>query len=100
MKMRNLILGRASAFGALLFLSLSSLAYAEHTRVTNPAAVAVEIGGRAGLYSINYDRVLNDDLSAGIGFGSLQAEATGGINKEGSAVIPIYLNAYLMRDAG
>jgi hypothetical protein len=100
MKMKKCFLRKALLFGAFPFLLSTSVALAEPTRVTYPATLSAEIGGRAGLYSVNFDRVLNDDLAAGIGFGSLQAETSGVGNKQGSAVIPIYLNAYLMRDAG
>jgi hypothetical protein len=76
-------------------------ARAEATRVTNPSAINLEVLGRGLLYSISFDRVLNDDLAAGIGFGTTTLNNLDGTSSGVStALIPVYINYYFMRDAG
>lgn len=80
-----------------LILSSSFLhpeAHAQHTRRTNPNTIAVEGLGRGVLYSVQFDRVVSDDLSAGFGFGTVGA--TIGTSQP---LIPFYMIYYLNRDA-
>lgn len=74
----------------------------EHTRVTNPNALSVEVLGRGGLFSVNFDRVLTDEFSAGIGIGTLSGRSTDGstINTVSATIIPLYVNYYFQRSAG
>ncbi len=73
---------------------VSGTAHAEHTRVTNPSAIGLEILGRGPAYSIFFDRVLSDDLVAGLGYGTASMD-----NVSATAqMIPAYFNYYLARD--
>jgi hypothetical protein len=80
-------------------MALTAPARAEHTRVTNPNALSVEVLGRGLLYSISYDRVATDDLVAGIGIGSVSLKTAGGTDANASVtMIPFYANYYFTRD--
>jgi hypothetical protein len=85
----------------LVGLGHAPRARAEHVRVTNPNAVSVEFLGRGMLYSIGFDRVVSDDLVAGVGIGSTSlrtlADADTGVS---TALLPVYANYYFMRDGG
>jgi len=77
----------------------SSSAHAEHTRVTNPNGVGVEILGRNLLYGIFYDHVVSDDIAAGFGFGTVPTKRlihTG--DGDAAIMVPAYMNFYLFRD--
>lgn len=85
----------------LLGSLLGSLCLAEHTRVTNPNCLSVEVFGKAMLYSFQFDRMLNDDLAAGVGFGNSPVEFPGGISANRNAtLIPIFASYYFIRDQG
>lgn len=72
-----------------------------NTRVTNPSTVSVEVAGRALLYSINFDRVLSENISAGLGLGTVGMTYAGGTSANVSATImPFYGNYYFIKDAG
>ena len=72
---------------------------AEHVRVTNPNAVSVEALGRGLLYSVDYDRVVSDDIVVGVGIGSTSMRTLGDVDAGiSTALIPIYANLYLIRD--
>jgi len=79
-----------SLVSVVFFLLLGSEAFAQHTRVTNPNTLAVEGLGRSLSYSIVFDRVLNDDMVAGIGYGTVLT----------AQMVPVYMNYYLNRDKG
>ena len=79
----------------LAVIGFSSQAFAEHTRVTYPNSFNVEVLGKSLAYSVNYDRVMNDDLVAGVGFGS-----TGTSYGISATLIPVYVNYYFARDQG
>lgn len=85
------------AFGADIPKSENS---APHTRVTYPTAFTAEILGRAGMWSVYFDQVLNDDISAGFGYGSVSTELANGQDGEDAQMIPFYFNYYLKREAG
>jgi hypothetical protein len=72
-----------------------SAARAEHVRVTNPNAVSIEAGGRGIAYTIGYDRVMNDELVAGFGIGTLSAK-----NGQSVTVVPAYVNFYFAKEQG
>lgn len=79
----------------------SSAARAEHTRVTNPNAIGVELLGQGVLYSLFFDRVLNDDLAAGFGYGVAPTKtAAGGDTGVSAVLIPVHVNYYFTRDQG
>jgi hypothetical protein len=81
-------------------LAFSSVASAAHTRVTYPSVVSVEMLGRAMLWSINYDQVLNDNLSVGAGYGSVSTFLRGTDTDAGKSAtfIPAYMNYYFIQD--
>ena len=79
----------------------SQPARAEHTRVTNPNAVSLELLGRGLLYGISFDRVVSDDLVAGASFGRVSLNDLAGNDVNSSTtLIPVYMNYYFMREAG
>lgn len=73
-----------------------------HTRVTNPGAVSVEMLGRAMLYSINFDQVVNDDIAVGVGLGTVSTmiHDTDRDTGETATFVPAYMNYYFKREAG
>jgi hypothetical protein len=86
---------------AVGMLASADPARAEHTRVTNPNALNVEVFGRGLLYSVNFDRVVSDDLVAGIGFGSTSMRTLDDQDPGVTAtLVPVYVNYYFMRDQG
>ncbi len=74
----------------------------EHTRVTNPSAIIVEVLGRGMIGSISFDQVLNDDMAAGFGFSGVSTNVpNSGINANRTAyMFPAYFNYYFTRAAG
>lgn len=87
-------------FAALLFLA-STQAFAEHTRVTNPNAVTVEFLGRGLMYSVDFDRVVSDDIVAGVGIGSTSMRNQDGTDPGVSTLLmPVYASYYFVRDQG
>jgi hypothetical protein len=91
-------------FAASLFLTsvlTGTSAFAEHTRVTNPNALSVEFLGRGLMYSVDFDRVVNDDIVAGVGIGSTSMRNQDGTDPGVSTLlIPVYASYYFMRDQG
>ena len=89
---------KTRALIAVAIISAASLipgtARAEHTRVTNPSAIGIEVLGRGVAYSLFFDRVLSDDLVAGIGYGSASMD----VAPNSAQLIPVYFNYYLARD--
>ena len=71
-------------------------AQAAHTRITNPNAATVEILGRGILWSVGFDRVLDDHLAAGLGIGSVKIQGS----SESATVIPAYFNYYFAKEQG
>jgi hypothetical protein len=67
-----------------------------NTRVTNPNAISFELGGRGLLYSVDFDRVLNENLAVGIGVGTVSTNNS----TVGTGVIPVYGNYYFSESAG
>lgn len=85
----------------LVVLAVPCLASAEHTRVTNPNNIGFEILGRGLLYSVQFDRVLNDDMAAGLGFGHVATKTAAGADSGVNAnMIPAYFNYYFAREQG
>ena len=77
-----------------MMVSMAVSAQADtHTRVTNPSAVSLELLGRGFFYSLNFDRVISDDIAVGAGFGTASTD-NGSIS-----MIPVYGNYYFKRDA-
>lgn len=62
---------------------------AEPTRPTYPTVVGIEALGRASSASVFFDRMLDDDFSAGFGFGGGPV-----------SMVPVYANYYLAREQG
>ena len=69
----------------------------EATRMTNPNAVGFEILGRSLLYSVFYDRALNDDMAAGFGVGTVSTQIAGIDTGTSATMVPAYLNYYFSR---
>jgi hypothetical protein len=67
---------------------------APNTRATYPSAFSVELLGRGMLYSINFDQVVDEDVAAGFGFGSVGTET--GPN---AVMVPAYMNYYFQPTA-
>jgi hypothetical protein len=94
-----------SVLGAALVISgalaWSPTARAEHTRVTYPNAISLEVFGRGLLYGLSYDRVLSDDLVVGLSYGHTPLDDLNGNDANvGTSLIPVYLNYYFSRSAG
>jgi hypothetical protein len=83
-----------TAFTCLALMLVSSVALAENTRVTNPNALSVELLGRGVLYSISYDRVMDDHLAAGFGVGAVPTSS------ETAMILPAYVNYYFFKEQG
>ncbi len=74
---------------------------AEATRLTNPNAVYAEIFGRSFRFGVGYDRALNDDLVAGVEYGSTGLQTLGGAETDLHAkLLSGYVNYYFQRDQG
>ena len=73
---------------------LPQLSDAEHTRVTHPNVIGVEMLGRGLLYSVQFDRMLDDDFAAGISLGTVSAQS------QTVTLIPVYMNYYFKREQG
>src|SRR4051812_23708407 len=74
---------------------------AEATRMTNPTAIYSEFGGRALGYGIGFDRVVSNDISAGVGVGSTPLVFGDGSSAgETATLFPAYINYYLNDDQG
>jgi hypothetical protein len=56
-------------------------------------AISVELLGRGGLYSLNYDYLLRDDLAVGAGVSTYSISSGG--SSASAWVIPVYANYYL-----
>jgi hypothetical protein len=85
----------AGAFGA-------GNASAAHTRVTYPSALSIEVLGRNMLYSIGFDQVVNDNIAAGVGFGTVSMifpNTDVDANKT-ATFVPVYMNYYFMKEGG
>lgn len=96
-------IARLGLFPLLLSFALSALPAnaGEHVRVTNPNSIGVELLGRGMLFSITYDRVVNDDIVAGAGVGSTSLRTLGDADTGlRTGLIPIYVNYYFMREGG
>jgi hypothetical protein len=109
MKVREIVLRSGSGLGLSLWLGLLGLIFVSHsaealtnnTRATYPTALSLELGGRGFLYSLNFDRALNDNLAAGVGIGNVTANlANLSSVSQSSIVIPVYFNYYFIPDAG
>jgi len=87
---------------ALFLVSMAFSARAEHTRVTHPNVLGVEMLGRAGLFSVQYDRVMNDDMAAGFGYGTvgLKDRTSGADIGQSVKLVPVYFNYYFKQDQG
>jgi len=86
-----------SAFAATTGGPLSA-----HTRVTYPSAVSIEMLGRAMLYSVNFDQVVNDNMAVGAGIGNVSTNVHDTDRDTGNSAtfIPAYMNYYFSQSAG
>lgn len=78
------------AFALLTTTVFNSQAGAENRQHT----VSLELLGRAGLYSFNYDYSFNPNVSAGAGF-SFYSISSGG-DSATLIILPVYVNYYFM----
>jgi hypothetical protein len=82
-------------------ISYPAQALTNNTRASNPSALSLELGGRGLLYSLNFDRVLSDNLAAGFGIGTVTASLSNlTATSQSSPILPVYFNFYFMQDAG
>lgn len=82
-------------------LVMASTALAEHTRVTYPGIVSAEAFGKGLTYSVQFDRAVSDDLSAGVGIGSTGLDfVSGGDTGKKATLVPVYAHYYFTRDHG
>ncbi len=87
--------------GLVVSLSASAAIAEEHTRVTNPNVVGVEVLGQGLLGSFFFDRVLTDDLAAGVGVGQVSTRTASGADaNQKLTLVPVHVNYYFMRQAG
>lgn len=100
--MRPSFLVALTVVSVALVSIFSGEAKAEHTRVTYPSAVSVEMLGRAMLYSVNFDQVINDNIAVGFGLGTAATMTRGTeIDTDTSATfLPAYMNYYFLLDQG
>lgn len=100
--MRLNFLGTLTLTGFIFVSIFGGNAQAAHTRVTYPSAVSVEMLGRAMLYSVNFDQVLNDDIAVGFGLGSAatMTRVTELDTDTAATFLPAYMNYYFMKEAG
>jgi len=61
----------------------------------NPNAISIELLGRGGLYSIDFDHMISNTVALGIGFSSWSFTF---IDTESVLIIPIYANFYSSPD--
>ncbi len=88
---------------ALAFLTAATAtsARAENTRATYPNALSVEAFGRGLLYGLSFDRVVTEDLAAGISYGRTPLKRLDDTDTNlSTSLVPVYINYYFMRDAG
>lgn len=70
---------------------LSQAAFAENLRALHPTSLGFEGGGRAPLYSIFVDRVIEEDFLVGLGFGTTPIASSSSLS---AALVPVYFNYY------
>lgn len=98
----NWTMGQA-AWGSTLFLFvlIATPARAEHTRVTNPNSFAIEVMGRGLFWGLQFDRVIADDIAAGLEWGGTPTKDSVGNDMNITArAFSAYANYYLTRDQG
>jgi len=99
-----MMIGRISngmAALGMMALFLSAETWADNVRVTNPNAISVEALGRSLMYSVNFDRAMNEDMVAGFGFGGTPTKNAAGASAGITATMfPVYFNYYFLRDQG
>ena len=81
-------------FKKLMVIGLLSIA--STGAYANDTAVSVELLGRAGVWSLNLDHLVMDNLAVGAGFSTLSG--TSGLVEITLTVIPIYANYYFSTD--
>lgn len=85
----------------LLALATTTAARAEDTRMTYPNVVGIEAFGRGLLFGVTYDRVVNDDIVAGVAYGSASLNDVNGVDTgRKTGLIPVYMNYYFTREGG
>ena len=98
--MKKPILGMFAIVG--LLAALPSGFASENTRATSPNVIGAELGGRGLFFSGFYDRMLDDDLAAGFGFGATgtQFRDTGLDANQNANLITAYANYYFTQTQG
>lgn len=72
-----------------------------NTRMTYGSSVYVEALGRGLLWNVGFDQVINENLSAGAGFGTVGTKSPlAGIATDSAQIIPVYASYYFMKSAG
>ena len=78
----------------LMFTFAAEVEAASSMATSHPHALSTEILGRAGLYSLNYDYMLNDKIAVGAGVATYSLNTT--TDKVSTLVIPLYANYYFL----
>ena len=89
------------ALALLVLAAGSQSAWADHTRVTYPNVIGVEAFGRGLLFGVTFDRVVNDDLVAGVAYGTTSLNDVNGVETgRSTGLVPVYMNYYFSREGG
>jgi len=72
-----------------------------NTRLTYPSAMVLELLGRGLLWSASFDQAMNEDMSVGVGIGSVNTVLSGStISAHQQAwMVPVYVNYYFAPSA-
>jgi hypothetical protein len=85
---------KKAALLTLIFVILAPLisrSDEDDIKIEHPNTASVELLGRAGLYSLDFDRLFTDTLALGLGLSIETAPNSGG---QVTWIVPLYLNYY------
>ena len=80
---------KKTLFGSLVVLLCAIPTFAAPTRATYSTVLGIEALGKAASYNLFVDRMLDDDLAAGVGYGGGPVP-----------MVPVYANYYLSSEQG
>ncbi|MCC6277367.1 MAG: hypothetical protein IT289_05580 [Oligoflexia bacterium] len=73
-------------------LAQRKTSYSDSSASGRESAVSIELLGRAGRWSINYDHMVSEDIALGGGFSYVSASS--GSSSASALIIPVYGNYY------
>lgn len=82
-----------NADAAEMLPAIEAKAESSHNVEYRPHGLSMEILGRGGLYSFNYDYLVNEDLALGAGIASYSLSS--GSAKASAWILPVYANYYV-----